>query len=155
MSRRKSLASSTGLHVVLGPVKLFLWRGKLCTSSKSKIYDTKQYQIFNDWFRWRDEENCTIWMISVLRGRLRMWAKYAVSSVRFLHFFFFVFFTNQATYHNLQRILTYDGSKDLVWRKAVPFVCLNYFRPLLWEWYPLKSTLKSLRSWNPSQVNTF
>ena len=32
-------------------------------------------------------------------------------------------FVNSPTDHNSQRILTYDGSKDVVWRKDVPFEC--------------------------------
>ena len=30
-------------------------------------------------------------------------------------------FINSPTDHNWQRILTYEGSKDVVWRKDVPF----------------------------------
>jgi len=30
-------------------------------------------------------------------------------------------FVNPATDHNLQRILMYYGSKDVIWRKDVPF----------------------------------
>jgi len=47
--------------------------------------------------------------------------------------FFYVFsscYVDQATDHNSSRILTHDDSKDVVWHTHVPFVCLNYFRPL-------------------------
>jgi len=43
---------------------------------------------------------------------------------------------DQATDHNSQRMSTYDGSTDLVWRKYLSFLCLNYFRPLLGDDIP-------------------
>ena len=55
-----------------------------------------------------------------------MWVKYTVTD--FLVFFVtFFFLFRQLTYRpairNGVRILTYDGSKDVVWRKDVPFEC--------------------------------
>ena len=35
-------------------------------------------------------------------------------------------FVNSPTDRNSQRILTYDGSKDVVWRKDVPFEYPKY-----------------------------
>src|SRR5664279_4359196 len=31
----------------------------------------------------------------------------------------------------LDRLLTFNGLKYVAWRREVPFVCLNHFRPLL------------------------
>ena len=40
-------------------------------------------------------------------------------------------FVNSPTDRNSQRILTYDGSKDVVWRKDVPFECPKCYNQLL------------------------
>ena len=55
-----------------------------------------------------------------------MWVKYTVTDSRFFLDFFLLSsscFVNSPTDRNSQRILTYDGSKDVVWRKDVPFEC--------------------------------
>ena len=53
-----------------------------------------------------------------------------IYSSRFSVFFDFLprsssCFVNSPTDHNSQRILTYDTSQDVVWRKNVPFGCLK------------------------------
>lgn len=57
-----------------------------------------------------------------------------------LGFFFWLFsffssssscFVNSPTDHNSQRILMYDGSKDVIWRKDVPFGGPKCYNPPL------------------------
>ena len=52
-----------------------------------------------------------------------MWVKCTVPDSRFFSLFSSASscFVNSPTDHNSQQILTYDGSKDVVWRKDVPF----------------------------------
>ena len=66
-------------------------------------------------------------------------------------FFFFLFillvFVNSSTDHNSQRILTYGGSKDVVWSKDVPFGCSKSYNQLL----EVPNPSKLLQLGNPSQ----
>ena len=54
-----------------------------------------------------------------------MWVKYTVPDSRSFELFSSSSscFVNSPTDHNSQRILTYDGSKDVVLRKDVHFGC--------------------------------
>ena len=46
-----------------------------------------------------------------------------IYSYRFSVFFSSNCFVNSPTYRNSQPMLTYGGSKDVIWRKNVPFGC--------------------------------
>jgi hypothetical protein len=52
-----------------------------------------------------------------------MWVKYTVTDSRFFFRLFPSCFVNSRTDRMSQRILTLDGSKDVVWRKDVLVEC--------------------------------